>query len=54
MLASRQGPALRIPARAWRVDVLPPTEAALYSGTRTYRCVANALYRRPRTSMFRR
>ncbi len=41
MLASRHGRALRIPASAWRVDVLPPTEAAFYSGARTYRCVAN-------------
>jgi Protein kinase domain len=54
MLASRHGRGLRIPASAWRVDVLPPTEAAFYSGTRTYRCVANVLYRQPRTSMFRR
>jgi len=54
LLASRRGRALRIPLSAWRVDVLPPSEAAFYSGARTYRCVANVLGRQPRTSLFRR
>jgi hypothetical protein len=54
MLASRRGRALRIPASAWRVDVLPPDEAAFYSGVRTYRCVATVLFRQPRGSYFRR
>jgi protein kinase-like protein len=54
LLASRRGRALRIPVSAWRVDVLPPTEAAFDSGTRTYRCVANVNTRQPRTSLFSR
>jgi hypothetical protein len=54
LLASRRGRGLRIPVSAWRVDVLPPSEAAFDSGTRTYRCVANVIGRQPRTSMFRR
>jgi hypothetical protein len=54
LLASRRGRALRIPQSAWRVDVLPPSQAAFYSGTRTYRCVANVVDQQPRTSLFRR
>jgi hypothetical protein len=54
LLASRRGRALLIPVSAWRVDVLPPTEAAFDSGARTYRCVANVIDRQPRTSLFRR
>ena len=54
LLASRRGGARRIPVSAWRVDVLPPSEAAFDSGTRTYRCVANVTARQPRTSLFRR
>jgi Protein kinase domain len=54
LLASRRGRAAGIPLRAWRVDVLPPSEAAFYSGARAYRCVANVLGRQPRTSLFRR
>jgi hypothetical protein len=54
LLASRRGRALRIPLSAWRVDVLPPSEAAFYSGARTYRCVANVVGRQPRTSLFHR
>jgi hypothetical protein len=54
LLASRRGRALRIPVSAWRVDVLPPSQAAFYSGTRTYRCVANLIDRQPRTSLFHR
>ena len=54
LLASRRGRALLIPVSAWRVDVLPPTEAAFDSGARTYRCVANVLDRQPRTSLIRR
>jgi len=34
--------------------VLPPTEAAFDSGTRTYRCVADDAGSQPRTSQFRR
>ena len=54
LLASRRGRGLRIPVSAWRVDVLPPSEAAFDSGTRTYRCVANVITRQPRTSLIRR
>ena len=54
LLASRRGRALRIPVSAWRVDVLPPSQAAFYSGTRSYRCVANLIDRQPRTSLFHR
>jgi hypothetical protein len=54
LLASRRGRALLTPLSAWRVDVLPPSEAAFNSGTRTYRCVANVRERQPRTSLFRR
>jgi hypothetical protein len=50
----RRGRALLTPLSAWRVDVLPPSEAAFNSGTRTYRCVANVRERQPRTSLFRR
>ena len=53
LLASR-GRALRLAVSAWRVDVLPPTEAAFYSGARTYRCIASVLGRQPRTSLFSR
>jgi hypothetical protein len=53
LLASRRGRALRIPVSAWRVDALPPSEAAFDSGTRTYRCVANVTDRQPRTSLLR-
>jgi hypothetical protein len=54
MLASRQGQARRLPASAWQVDVLPPSEAAFDSGTRVYRCLAHDLVHDPRTSQFRR
>jgi hypothetical protein len=54
LLASRRGRALRLAVSAWRVDVLPPTEAAFYSGVRTYRCIASVLGRQPRTSLFSR
>jgi serine/threonine protein kinase len=54
LLASRSGRALRIPVSAWRVDVLPPSEAAFDCGTRTYRCVASVNTRQPRTSLFSR
>lgn len=54
LLASRRGRGLRVPVRAWRVDVLPPSQAGFYSGTRTYRCVASVVGQQPRTSMFGR
>jgi hypothetical protein len=54
LLASRRGRALLIPVSAWRVDVLPPTEAAFDSGARAYRCIANVIDRQPRMSLFRR
>jgi hypothetical protein len=54
LLASRHGSARRIPAASWQIEVLPPTEAAYDSGTRTYRCVADAGDSQPSTSQFRR
>ena len=54
MLASRRGQARRLPARDWRIDVLPPSEAAFSSGTRVYRCLANEIGQQPRLSQFRR
>ena len=54
MLASRQGQARRLLAPAWKVDVLPPSEAAFDTGTRVYRCIAHDLVHEPHTSQFRR
>jgi Protein kinase domain len=54
MLASRRGQARRLPARDWRIDVLPPSEAAFNSGTRVYRCLANEIGQQPRVSQFGR
>ena len=54
MLASRRGQARRLPARDWRIDVLPPSEAAFSSGTRVYRCLANEIGQQPRVSQFGR
>jgi hypothetical protein len=54
MLASRQGPARRLPAPNWDIQVLPPSEAAYDSGSRVYRCLANEIGHEPRTSQFRR
>ena len=54
LLASRRLDARRIPASSWQIEVLPPTEAAFDSGTRTYRCVAAVTGSQPRTSQFRR
>ena len=54
MLASRRGQARRLPARDWRINVLPPSEAAFDSGTRVYRCLANEIGQQPRVSQFGR
>jgi serine/threonine protein kinase len=54
LLASRRVDARRIPASSWQIEVLPPTEAAFDSGTRTYRCVADVTGSQPGTSQFRR
>jgi hypothetical protein len=54
MLASRQGAARRLPAQAWDIDVLPPSEAAFASGSHVYRCLAHEIGPEPRTSQFRR
>ncbi len=54
LLASRQGPARRLPAPAWDIQVLPPSEAAYDSGSRVYRCLANEIGHEPGTSQFRR
>jgi hypothetical protein len=54
LLASRRAAARRIPVSSWQIEVLPPTEAAYDSGTRTYRCVADVTGAQPGTSEFRR
>jgi len=54
MLASRRGQARHLPARDWRINVLPPSEAAFNSGTRVYRCLANEIGQQPRVSQFGR
>jgi serine/threonine protein kinase len=54
LLASRRLDARRIPASSWQIQILPPTEAAYDSGTRTYRCVADITGSQPSTSQFRR
>jgi hypothetical protein len=54
MLASRRGQARRLPPRDWRIDVLPPSEAAFSSGTRVYRCLANEIGQQPHVSQFGR
>ena len=54
MLASRRGQARHLPARDWRINVLPPSEAAFTSGTRVYRCLANEIGQQPRVSQFGR
>jgi hypothetical protein len=41
LLASRRGAARQVPRGAWRVEVMPPDEAAFDSGARAYRCVAH-------------
>jgi hypothetical protein len=40
LLASRRGAARQLPAGSWQIAVLPPDEAAFYSGARAYRCLA--------------
>ena len=54
LLASRRATARQIPARSWQIEVLPPTEAAFDSGTRTFRCVASVVGTQSSTSQFRR
>jgi hypothetical protein len=54
MLASRQSQARRLPPRDWRIDVLPPSEAAFNGGTRVYRCLANEIGQQPHVSQFGR
>jgi len=54
MLASRQGPARRLPLADWDIQVLPPTEAAFDSGSRVYRCLADEIGHQPTASQFRR
>jgi Protein kinase domain len=53
MLASRQGPARRLPAPDWDIGVLPPSETAFDSGSHVYRCLARDIVHEPRTSQFR-
>ena len=43
LLRSRRGPALRIPAASWEIQVLPPDETAFDSGARAYRCLASRI-----------
>jgi hypothetical protein len=53
MLASRRGQARRLPAPAWRIQVLPPSQATFASGPHVYRCLANEIGHQPRVSQFR-
>lgn len=52
LLASRTGAALRVPRSAWRVQVMPPDEAAYNTGVRTYRCLAGHGLDKLRSSQF--
>jgi serine/threonine protein kinase len=55
LLRSRAGAALKIPAAAWEIQVVPPDEAAYDSGARAYRCLAHVTAGPdPVTSQFRR
>jgi Protein kinase domain len=54
MLASRRGQARRLPAPAWDIAVLPPSEAAFGSGSHVYRCLADQIGHQPHVSQFRR
>jgi len=54
LLASRRVEARLIPASSWQIEVLPPTESAYDSGTRTYRCVAGVTGSQPTIAQFRR
>jgi hypothetical protein len=40
LLTSRTGAALQVPQSAWRIQVMPPDEAAYDTGVRTVRCLA--------------
>jgi Protein kinase domain len=52
LLRSRQARARRLPAGAWKADVLPPSEIAFDGGARTYRCVGYAYGSSPSASQF--
>jgi Protein kinase domain len=52
LLASRTGAALRVPQGGWRVQVMPPDEAAFDTGVRTYRCLAGRGLDELRASQF--
>jgi hypothetical protein len=52
LLRSRQALARRLPVSGWKADVLPPSEAAFYAGTRTYRCVGREIGSSPSASQF--
>lgn len=52
LLASRTGAALRVPRSVWRVQVMPPDEAAYNTGVRTYRCLAGHGLDELRSSQF--
>ena len=52
MLRSRVGRARLIPRSQWKIQVVPPDEAAYNSGVRTYRCLAALGYNESRTSQF--
>jgi hypothetical protein len=52
LLRSRQAGAQRLPASAWDVEVLPPTEDAFDRGTRAYRCIGAELGTSPSASEF--
>jgi protein kinase-like protein len=52
LLASRTGAALQVPRSAWRIQVMPPDEAAYDTGVRTYRCLAGHGLDELKTSQF--
>jgi hypothetical protein len=52
LLGSRTGAALRVPQSGWRVQVMPPDEAAFDTGVRTYRCLAGRGLDELRTAQF--
>ncbi len=52
LLSSRSGQAKQIPRSRWRIQVVPPDEAAYDTGVRTYRCLASLGLNASRTTQF--
>jgi serine/threonine protein kinase len=53
MAKSRAGAAKKIAAKAWTVDVLPPSQAEFDKGSRNFRCVATVTGKESTRSNFR-